>query len=1126
MANMSSVNELNRVIQQEVNPPAVEQKPGDGLAGRKVEPLASNDGGSQTGLQNLGSEQNPPNAQPLAKRAISDVANWVVVGDEQPEAEEMAPEEKVRTLLGAEPGAIAERDMATLVRIRQDFRAFARRLADPNASSYRVADDFGRLMDQLPRQAEKRELAFKLLQNMIEDDADTVLGGKMLRAIAARADFKSLHLSLVSFAPALAKLVAKGNPGAPSEASLQTVNGMRDLLDTLVRRIGRKSPAAVKPEDVSYQDRSDFVKVFGAVRNAVTRVLPQPKARTLCSLKGQSQLPNGPKTVGETRRLLMRCLDDYKTHERSFDPYDVHGRTHATRVFVFGNVLGNILREKGLKVDVNAVAMMGAGHDSGREANQRDVFEDKSANLTRRHIRETFGENAGAGKYVDEVADAISSDESNARSVEAYLLHCADSLDFWRVAPVEMEAFPFLREVVVGEDEQGQPVTVQIDQNLREALVAESHELMKLTHEFAALDREAEALQEKENPTEEEQARYREIQQMQADGSDWRQTVWAPRMNRSNEEVVASIEQAIRGNPTKFPLLKKHYLDHVDPNEALGTIRSGLVGADGKVDAAGVRSGLEAFRSQMKDLERSLRSQGVTDISTLYDKCDRVQSERMVAYAQGLSNEELTVMYQALLGRDVEALKAEFGRADDSDALGILLDLEAAVVSETAKRCDQSAANSVDAGNGMQTSSMATLVETTTDAYLRTVAKKEVYESKMGQVFKKPIDVRRIGDILRDHELTINFNPLYLFGDLKKLDVNRPFPIDSGDHIYQNLFNVKESGVDVDPGVLDFRRLVEDLRFPKIGDRNLSGKARPTYSAVNGVGLQGAASQYGHAVIVLKPKCKRRATYTYGETDYQTPISITAKNEQKFIKLLLERADQLCAESTQEQKDSFIRAMDTPNSAMRQAIHRFFTDPKHATDPNYTRMEYFESEMMAYDAIPDWLDMAATFGLRITADNNTLSSCLLESCADPDRLVGKQVDFEHLENLVPDMKDYDDVRMNLAAVRDNGRHFVLEGVGFIEAQLHQQINVYEDVAEIRFTYSMLPDRNSPEYQRTVDALNAWGEAHGIKITITTRLSEDEAREGYQSAERSINNAVEEDLAGRTKPVKIEKFAEA
>ena len=447
--------------------------------------------------------------------------------------------------------------------------------------------------------------------------AESILAMKMLMAVARTPEGRG-RLRFIANLPAFREL----NRAQTAFAVLPEVGKgfLKAFMDQIAILGGCRPSAAVYPKLFPHNERRLFCMTYP--KETVKKVLSQfPPQRFL----GNVEKPGAgaPKGIRETRRFLLNSLDAYKNLERlereNDAMYDEHGRTHATRVFIFGNVLGNILREKGLKVDVNAVAMMGAGHDGGRQDNSVDIYENASAEIVRNQVKTDF---PGAGDaYADAVADAITTDDYTASTVEAYLLHSADSLDFWRVDVLDKDFFPFLREDVTGSDGHGGEVTVKADPALRKQLDRESYELMRLTHEKSKILREMERL---ERNGQEDTEEYRKLQEeINSEGMRER---WNARMERSNEEIVDSIEQVIRENPAKFPLLTKYYLNQIEDETAVNGIRGLMIPEDGqKVDTEGVKVWLSRLDAQWQGLYNKEYEAEVVIDTSVRTRCDNIR---------------------------------------------------------------------------------------------------------------------------------------------------------------------------------------------------------------------------------------------------------------------------------------------------------------------------------------------------------------------------------------------------------------------------------------------------------------------------------------------------------------------
>ena len=444
---------------------------------------------------------------------------------------------------------------------RQSAVAFLRKSEEllntfkAGGKAYQVAPQIHSVLEKLRETGLSEDLAVKLIQAQIND----VLGEEDLRRIVGSKAYGYFHLSLVSLDAALANIDLATIGNVPGVANAKSVGVLKKVMGELNQKLQLPEPAPLEWAKIPQFKRSQMLDSL-QLPWAVTDKLPQSPERQLGEIVRPQAPQNLPKGIGGTRKFLIKSLSWYNEHEKDFDEFDEHGRTHATRVFIFAHVLSNILKEKGVKVSSETVALMAAGHDSGREGNVEDVFEDVSGAKTKKLLMDDYGLDED---YGDSVSESIMSNDDSCETVEAYLLHSADYLDFWRCAPMKKEKFPFLRENL---NVNGTMLKIQGDgadkelQEIREALMKESKELTLLTHEMAKLKHYSG--QDGEN----------EFDDRTTNGLDQR---WAERMDRSDEEVVSSIERVIRENKEKFPLLNKYYIGVLDKEEG-GVANAGV----------------------------------------------------------------------------------------------------------------------------------------------------------------------------------------------------------------------------------------------------------------------------------------------------------------------------------------------------------------------------------------------------------------------------------------------------------------------------------------------------------------------------------------------------------------------
>ena len=270
-----------------------------------------------------------------------------------------------------------------------------------------------------------------------------------------------------------------------------------------------------------------------------------------------------PSDLAGRKRFLRAALPTYHRHEKTFENgRNTHGRTHATRAFVLANVLGNILSERGVPVDMNALSLGIAGHDMGRKGSGEDKWEKDSGDLTMA-MGERLTGGAGGSAWCGAVKANIAgkAPELDAqRTIEGYLLKAADSLDYSRVRKIDATHFHFMETPF-----SCGGIVIQPDAALRDELIREAAELTRLTDpytlrsdELKNLENELDKLQSGMTKKDREQfdAKWKEY-------SDLKTEVSKAESNQTNqlsdEQVIDLVEQTIRANPKKFPLFNQYY---------------------------------------------------------------------------------------------------------------------------------------------------------------------------------------------------------------------------------------------------------------------------------------------------------------------------------------------------------------------------------------------------------------------------------------------------------------------------------------------------------------------------------------------------------------------------------------
>ncbi len=256
-----------------------------------------------------------------------------------------------------------------------------------------------------------------------------------------------------------------------------------------------------------------------------------------------------PQNLAQRRQFLVDTLPAYQQHENTFDRDNaVHGRNHVIRSFIYATAMSNILQEKGIPVDQTAVLCGISGHDMGRKANGRDLWEADSANLTVTNMQRQYGADSMGAAYETEVKKQI--DGHSGQTVEAMVMQSADSLDIGRTQEFDPDKLPFLKDTFKCGDK-----FYTGDNKMRQELAKEAKLLQTLTSPAAAHREEMNQLQVEAISSSDPEAVMEKFNQLKARVAE----ETAAQRAIGNEDLVQYIEGVIKLNPQLFPVLSKYY---------------------------------------------------------------------------------------------------------------------------------------------------------------------------------------------------------------------------------------------------------------------------------------------------------------------------------------------------------------------------------------------------------------------------------------------------------------------------------------------------------------------------------------------------------------------------------------
>ena len=256
-------------------------------------------------------------------------------------------------------------------------------------------------------------------------------------------------------------------------------------------------------------------------------------------------------------QLRRDIMDKYINHEKTFERgISTHGRGHIARAYIFADVMCNILAEKGIKVDKNAVLCGIAGHDTGRKGGGQDNWEESSGNITVETMKTAFGNDTMGPDYEKEVKNSIFGHRSH--TIESMILNAADSLDIGRVGTgvFDLNKFMFLK--TDGTDQPNPEIEA-----LRQELAREADLLQRLTNPLCAnrkaLDYIDQEMMDASGPYEETLSKDKE------ELLESIATEFASEWDIPSDDYMKNFEKTIKDNPELFPILSKYYSGNAQP---------------------------------------------------------------------------------------------------------------------------------------------------------------------------------------------------------------------------------------------------------------------------------------------------------------------------------------------------------------------------------------------------------------------------------------------------------------------------------------------------------------------------------------------------------------------------------
>ena len=184
---------------------------------------------------------------------------------------------------------------------------------------------------------------------------------------------------------------------------------------------------------------------------------------------------------------LPKILEIYEKHENSFDYYSIHGRMHICRALIFGEFMIRYYYSNSIKQPAaNDVRYAIAFHDSGREGNGVDIWENASALKCNEYLssNKIFNQQKS-----EKIGNLILKDGPVGWNLEKRIVHDADVLEIMRPCCGHGGIHGF-RENALRFYGRRDDIECR-DEVLRKQLINEAWELISVTEELEKKNRDS-----------------------------------------------------------------------------------------------------------------------------------------------------------------------------------------------------------------------------------------------------------------------------------------------------------------------------------------------------------------------------------------------------------------------------------------------------------------------------------------------------------------------------------------------------------------------------------------------------------------------------------------------------------
>lgn len=167
----------------------------------------------------------------------------------------------------------------------------------------------------------------------------------------------------------------------------------------------------------------------------------------------------------------------YKSHEDVFDDYGIHGRRHISRSVIFSEFMARYYAiELGKEIDFDAIRYAVSFHDSGRQGNGIDLWEDDSERNCNSYLINNKKYDSDRCEYISKLINKNLTNDINHN-----IVYDSDVLDIMRPCCGHGEIENFRRNELRFLGQKDKFINYSVYEEIREELVLDAWKLIEYT---------------------------------------------------------------------------------------------------------------------------------------------------------------------------------------------------------------------------------------------------------------------------------------------------------------------------------------------------------------------------------------------------------------------------------------------------------------------------------------------------------------------------------------------------------------------------------------------------------------------------------------------------------------------